>query len=455
MKNSSRAKAGSSIGRFILKLFTVLLFVAVAGVTLFFAYGYRFDVEGQSVEKTSIIDLANRASDVRVSVDAQLVSEFMPVQLKGILPGLHTLNITKKGFRPWARTLTVNEDIVTIVEDVLLVPEDVSSLIQEAVQFGPEDVIYPGDGYLLAFSPGSQVLSIVELFNSGSFKEEEIGFYRAGLVAVETMPGQRFLLHFDDGLSAYVSFSERVFKTFAPKTGARKIRVDADRRLVYFLADGSLYRMEFDAAGEIPLEDYSLFEFRKDVADYEIDESGNVYYITGGVLLGGAETGIPGWIARFPTILGAGDLTNLSIIQEGSHVALVVRSDSDKRYLFFLDENRELMLLAQKLKGSPFLTDHGDYLYADTDGNIFVYNGKKAETIPLTTIEGNFELLGWFADRSHFLVLEEGKLVLHDIFDANVTELLSEYPADRTFISGKILFFLKGGVLNSLSWIEE
>ncbi|MFA5160500.1 MAG: hypothetical protein WC484_08375, partial [Candidatus Omnitrophota bacterium] len=132
------------IGYYMWRISTLILYIIVSGLTLFFAYGYRYDFQKSNVQKTSIIDIVGEEQPAVITLDGVSQAQVIPAQIKNVLPGIHLLSVAEDGFLPWQREIEVAADLVSIVDDIYLVPNGVSENAKKIKEFSSEQNVYAG-----------------------------------------------------------------------------------------------------------------------------------------------------------------------------------------------------------------------------------------------------------------------------------------------------------------------
>jgi hypothetical protein len=437
------------IGVYLWKAFVATLFLGFSALALFLAYGYQYDFNKRDFRKTSIIDIASKEKDVSVALDGTQQAEDLPFQMKGILPGEHVLEVKKKDYQPWKRSVEVAGDVVSIVNDVLLVPVDVEKMVRPLAGFtvsGGE--VFTADDYLLEVDPDGKLLKLTSLFDDGTSKSEEIELFKKGISTVEPVADENFLLYFKDGGISWVSFRDKRFVYFKLPAGAGTVKVNPARETVYFLKDGGLYGVPFGKSEEMAL-DYEKYLVIKRVEAYVPASGGDIYFISGGMLyksdFQGREKKLVDYAPDF--------YKNVDFLEGNNNGALVLRDRADKRYLVLEGDGGRLFYLAGDLRGKPRFNGDGQLLYALESGDVFFYDPQLAKKMAVVKIDGDFDILGWFSDRGHFLIREEGVVKLRDVFNANTYTLLAgtENMSSLFTLKGS-LFFMRDDALNVLTW---
>jgi hypothetical protein len=441
-----------SVGTYLRKAFTLVLFMAISAITLFFAYGYRYDFKKQDIQKTSIIDLTAKEKDVTVYLEGKQVSTGLPYQIKGVLPGKYVVEVKKEGFDLWQRQVDVTEDIVTIVNDVLLVPREVGAMVKEVMEFSdPKVRFYPGADFLAVMSPGDRILKVISLFGDGTVKDEDIEMFKSGIDNIEPLTGENFLIYFDDGGTAWVNFADKRFVFFNLPEGVEGIKVNGDKGYIYYLLNGSLYGVSFSDVKKLE-ETPDDFMIVEKAGPYVTGMNGDIYFLSSSKLYRADHMG------RNPVPVAEidGDYVNIGSKRGRNHWALILRDAGDKRHLWLADRNGLLTPLEHELKGDVFFNAYDQLIYASDTGSTYFHDPLLSKKTVVSKQSGDFSILGWFTDEGHFIQREGDKIILNDIYNSNRYILVGDIKgAEAVFVPGEALYFLKGTTLFGLNWLDK
>lgn len=436
------------------KIFSAVLFVLISGLVLFFAYGYRYDFEDQEIQKTSIIDFQHKFVDVQVLVDGAEVISSMPFQFKGVLPGIHEVEVRKDGFYSWSRRVKVVDDRVSIIDDVLLIPENLERFYEEKMVIDGEEEVIFGNGFMLLFSPGIEEMKVVAFGDKAKISIEDIKLFEPAERVLMTHDRQTFLLQFSPVLYAFTDMSEKTVKVFYLPEGVNKIVADRYSDKVYFLLDSALYGVTYgDLAKKVP-EDLADFLIAKDVFDAETDFYGGVYYIVGGSLFSANYQGEVSQVLLKGPAKSDG-LKNLAIREAGDYRTLIVRTDSDQRFLYVFGRNKVVDLVTAGLRGIPYFAN-GFIAYGNDQGMLFVYDieqGVKNFIFQQNgdSLSGGFEVIGWYANDNYILLRDEsGSVYVCALNTAKLQLIRSEFAGEMVRSKGYTLYFYDEKALESL-----
>ena len=109
----------------------VALFVLCLPVVLLFANGFRFE-GGVGFVKTGGIYISVPYADAVVAMNGEEVGTSGLLKrgfyIDDLTPGAYIIAVTREGFRPWYRTLVVEQTLVSDAR-ALLIPEDIEAIL--------------------------------------------------------------------------------------------------------------------------------------------------------------------------------------------------------------------------------------------------------------------------------------------------------------------------------------
>lgn len=441
--------ASKTFGRFLLKTFGVLLFCAVSGYALFLAYGYNLDLQNRHIEKTSIIDVVSRYRDIRVYMDDRIIGNALPLQIKDLLPGSYQLAVSKLGYLPWKRLLSVRTDIVTKVDDVVLVPENLNDFTHQLVHFPDESRYFWGKDFFIVQNPNHDYLTLVYLLEKGTMKEEELKLSRQDIGDITHVTPQSFLVTFQDGSYEWVEFSGPKFVDFHLPQGSSSLQILPGQGMAYFLKSGNLYRVpvsDLASLNEKTLPQYLLAE---KIDQFDAHDHLLVYLSRGKafVLLNQEKT--PLLVDR------SGRFSYIKFIPSGrgNSGVYVARTKEGKRLAYAVNDKGFSTLLTPQLSGEVFGDGSGRFLLGDGAGNIFLYKSLLDKKILVTTQPVSVVLRGFLLNDGHFLFERDGQIHLADATFSNVYPLFAAMEKAQYFLRDGALFTLENHKLKSLFFL--
>lgn len=429
-----------SIGRFFLRVFSIGLFLVVTGMAVFFAYGYRIDVDEGSVQKTSIIDIPAPRLEAQVYLDGQLYGKSLPIQLKGVLPGEHDVIVRKEEFISWSRAVEVKEDVVSLVWDVLLVPSDLTSYITEVSVFEEDQSFIQGKEYLLAFAPGANTVRAIVFAENGFIVDEEISLYKGGFEVVRAFSDERLFLEFENNSYAILGLDNQSFELFSLPPTVENVTIDIDGRKIYFLESGSLYALSVDDALEdrqFTFDPEQYQHIHDHVEHFVVSSSGDLFFSSIGMLYHtDRENLVFNLVEREPASVQGISLTF------GKNYDLMMVQHHDKTLLFAVTKEGMLLEINQDIIGEAFISDEDTVLYTNSERVLHSYDIRKEVEQEIRVLAANETVLGWFDGFGHYLYQQDQNILTADIYNSNNTVLLENIQPLAVFVKDRAIFWL-------------
>lgn len=437
-----------SWGKLLLKIVSVLLFLAVSVLTLFFAYGYRFDPEKNDVQKVSIIDVQGKLREVRLLLDGMKVATELPYQIKNLIPGTYEVQIEKEGFTPWKRRVAVETDFVSIVNDVLLVPQDLSTYRKAEVTLSKDMDNYYGRDFVVEHKKGTKTLHLLSLVSKGKMADEIIELARNDLSSLQIYDGRVVVLNFPGRVHALMDAHQKGFQFFTLPEGADNFKLSPDRRLLAFVKDGLLTVV---AVSELQsgkkttpvtlFQDVTAFDFAHDNSLVVLAHSFVYHYY-------------PDQQIKELIDMSPGYFQNVGFTRGKNYSAMILRDQTDQRWLYYYN-GRKFEFLTKGAQGKPIINNFDQVAYVTQTGDIHYFDPYTEKKSAVPAEGGQYELLGWFDDLGHYYMKQDGHLILADIFGANKWTLLQDLSGDANFIVNESFYRLNNMVLERTYFGKE
>lgn len=425
--------------RLLMQLIVAVLFVTVTALALFFAYGYRLDVDNQTLKKTSIIDIVRKPVGADVFLDGKLVADELPEQLKDILPGVHELEVSKEGFHTWQREVEVREDFVTIVRDVLLVPLNPLENLREVLTVAGIAEFYRGNDFWLVKDVAGAYHSI--RFTNGKIGFKDIEFAVANMSVYELYDGGRFLMKSYGNEFRLVDFDSSEFKEFVLPDAAEQVHLDMNSRNVYFVMADALYSVALDSLNEVLVDEGIYHQIADSLEDYTFDGFGNYYLVSGGELVKNDE----------PMDLFSKRLEDIFTVRSRSGAMLVGTGvDGEKSLLAIGREGGGLSLLSEDLIGVPHISESGLAIYATLNNQLWLYDFGTGEKSLLRSLDEPFEIVGWYDEYGHYVLHKGGGIHIGSIYRDDLIELVPNIAYSDVLIGNGVILLKQNSVFKSL-----
>ena len=426
---------------FLLKILSLVFFFSVSVFALLFAYGYRVDFDEYSLRQTSIVDVVNEFDFVDVFFDKEKVSSVLPFQIKGVLPGVHKLEVRKYGFKPFVKNVFVRNDYVSIVYDVFLLPQNIDLYLKKIFLFDEDDVVVNGETFYLGYRVGDNVVHVV-FVNDENFKFDDVKFH-GKIDSVDVLNfGTRFLVRFDqDGEYAYVDLESKRIFSFSLPSSVYNVSVDFYGKHVLFIKDDSLFvvpvfeLLQFKDDFELEFEKYL---FKKNVTVYDLYDDKILFVMNDKLVMSDFDY-------KNVNLFNDVKYKNLRVFSGNGFAVLVIRTVDDKRLLKIICDDG-VRFVSGDLYGNPFVSfNGGKIVFADDDGRVFVYDFYKDDIVFVGQFVVPFDILGMFFGDNYVLLKDvDGNFVLVDVDDGQRIILFENNFGYEKFISfDNAIFFLK------------
>ena len=108
------------IHRRLLLLFFTLFFIVVSPLLILYALGYKYDAQKGRLEKTGVFFIKAYPKNADIFLNGQNQKIQTPARLTKLLPNIYQVTISKPGFLPWVKNLSIEPQTTTFIEDVSL-----------------------------------------------------------------------------------------------------------------------------------------------------------------------------------------------------------------------------------------------------------------------------------------------------------------------------------------------
>ncbi|MDD3887198.1 MAG: PEGA domain-containing protein [Patescibacteria group bacterium] len=112
--------------RQILLTLSILIFIVVAPLLVFYAMGFRFDFRKLEVTKVGMLVVESQPESVNVFLNNKFVDNGTPFKSSSLTPGNYKIKVEKQGFFAWKKTLPVKSGKVNWASHVRLFYENPS-----------------------------------------------------------------------------------------------------------------------------------------------------------------------------------------------------------------------------------------------------------------------------------------------------------------------------------------
>lgn len=234
--------------RRIILFLTILFFVSISPLILFYAWGYTFDWNEKKPVLTGGLYLRSIPKDAEIYLDGEPI-EKTPNFIKRLAPKEYRVKVVKKGYHPWQKKLRVESKLVTEVKNILLIPTNPKiEIVNEKLppDFSLNDFLTQKENnFVFYIQKPSYILYKTD--REGSFKEQinstplpdnrdyEIFFSANERIALLSNKNELFL--FNPETRAFDSISQNVQGLEFSKNNEKLLYFTPNEIWVYYLED--------------------------------------------------------------------------------------------------------------------------------------------------------------------------------------------------------------------------
>lgn len=110
--------------RVIVSAISVLAVLVIATGTLLFILGYRLDSDKGRLEQGALLQFDSVPAAADIAIDSEPTG-LRTAAKRSVIAGAHSFVVTKNGYEPWAKSLTLKAGTLTWLDYIRLVPKDI------------------------------------------------------------------------------------------------------------------------------------------------------------------------------------------------------------------------------------------------------------------------------------------------------------------------------------------
>lgn len=382
--------------RTLLFLFFVLTFFISTGSVLFYTYGYRFSFERGIFIYTGSLSLKTNIDTVSITIDGITIPEKRlgilnnTIQVSGLNPGEHMIEVSASGYKPWARKIVIQSGVTTEFWNIFLTEEN----YKRTPVIATEQVIkmFPAPNGLFATVKKNDTQYSINILDIGAkentevFTTNEAVFLPTQETNIEWSPeSHKLIIPLTKNNQPIYTITDIKTKQshFLNEMTAMTTPISAPRwdattkNFLFFLNQGNLYRFNtatFAGGSFAPVE-----LVRSGVAAYELSGS-KLYYLdaTDGLIYetnGHGESDASKRVTPTPVTLNTKspyslivyDETRLAIIEEYAGRLLVFNKSVSPNALRELGNGIKSLQYSDDGKKLLFYTDNEISVYFNQD----------------------------------------------------------------------------------------
>ena len=187
-------KTGDKIRRAIAFYFSAALFCALLPIVLSYALGYQIDYRNLKIYKTGILYVESRPAGALIYLNGNKQADITPAQIEELKPGAYRVVVSREGFYPWEKEVTVRPNMVTKADRIVLFP--VTQEMKKMGERGVIDFAVSGNGYVYYMKKSGLYRSAMD---GGSMKRlSTYSDWPDRIIGKRFSPAQDKFLYFDD-----------------------------------------------------------------------------------------------------------------------------------------------------------------------------------------------------------------------------------------------------------------
>lgn len=151
-----------------------VLFIVSLVYVLFWANGFQYDFLGNQFRKTGIVAVEYNNPDSSIILDGEKLDETLPFIIGNLLPGKHSLAVTREGFWEYQLEVNVVADLITRIGSVFLIPLDLLGGSEQIFNDSGDafNEVWLKDGYMFIHNPQMTV----DNFSYAKLRDDNISF---------------------------------------------------------------------------------------------------------------------------------------------------------------------------------------------------------------------------------------------------------------------------------------
>ncbi|MBI2551932.1 PEGA domain-containing protein [Candidatus Uhrbacteria bacterium] len=110
----------SLIFRRLIFYFLLFIFIILAPIIVAYTAGYRFSPTQRQIVKTGALSITTLPAGAEITLNGRSGLAYTPTLITNLLPGAYEIKITKAGYHPWMKNLTVEDGKTTFAHNVSL-----------------------------------------------------------------------------------------------------------------------------------------------------------------------------------------------------------------------------------------------------------------------------------------------------------------------------------------------
>jgi hypothetical protein len=437
-------------------IFVTLFFVTTFSV-LFYAFGYRFNLERGIFIYTGSISIQSDPDTIDISIDGETIPSKSvgmlndSIHIAGLAPGEHFISVSADGYKTWTKKAIVQSGLSTEFWNVILVKDNYDTTSID----GTEQVIkmfHAPKENLFAIVKKSDNQYSVSTLDTGTGKTEQLFSISDATISeddtenIEWLPDSTKLIIpvIKDTVRSYViadietNTATALTLSLDDQKNIHSARWDPMlKNFILFLKDSTLYRANISSP-----ENTHPIVVQEHVAAYDLSNS-NIYYLSSdnGMIYQTPVAEVsadPKQITFTPIAIDTDDDYSL-IRYDDDRIAILNRTDGGLFIFNAFAEDSPIKQIGNDVKGMQFSDDGKKLLFFSLTGiSVYFCNDwdvqpiREADTTAqIARFSSPIKFVQWTSDYEHVLFLfgNTVKLIELDNRDKRVISDIISFPA--------------------------
>lgn len=421
----------------------VLVFLIVSPLVVYYAMGYRFNLERGIFIYSGSVTIKPTPREVEVKIDGKRVSTGLvnflnySYHMGSIFPGKYMIEVGSPGYLPWSKEVHVHSGVSTEFWNVFLARENYTQI--EYPTQNVENFFISPDGKRIALAEESdnklwiKILDVKkeEILYTFSIDDSQLLDSKKENIEWSPREGRLIVPVLRNGKNEYYIINignEEVYNLSEKikREDIRKIRWSSDdRNTLFYISENNLYRLDLENPDNQVLAAENILGY---------DLSGpSIYYLSADNKIiyrkNISGRGEMDQITTESIEAGGGDNFEM-IIYDEDRIAVI--SQEKKLYLYNKGELTEgVREIAQNIEGIHFSND-GKKLAFWSNNEIAVYFTRKWETQPsreegqkldVVRFSQPIKNVGWFKDYEHLIFSSGNQIKIAELDNRSIKNI--------------------------------
>ncbi len=367
----------------VIKMLVIGAFIAITSITLFYAFGYRYDYQNYEVVETGILRIPQKIIGAKILLNDQPSANQTPINIAYLSPGKYHIEILKENYYKWEQTVEITAGKVTEVTGINLIPQNANSFVSPlrntSSSFQETFNFENSFGYL-----NNNIISIFKFDSSNSPIKTSFDINFATDLKVIALKSGKLLLNTNDTRYQYFNPNQKTLEnSFTLPIGAKNVETNGSEG--FYINQNNLFKFTLPAP---------LF-------------NGENELLVGELLLS--------------------NITSFKIIDSTNQIFLITDINNQKRLIRFVQNSSKPINIARDVDSITPPSITGD-IFFQKNNEIWKYNTFNQKQKFMTRFSQEVKHLSWHPNFNQILFIQNEQLKICDILFQNCYRLSSADP---------------------------